>query len=84
MEAFCRDTDVRFERCGKVVVATDEAEIERLEALGDRAKANGVESEMIDRDRLVELEPACAGRAALHDTQEAAWRSSGSTDARWW
>lgn len=66
MEAFCDAHGVRWERCGKVVVATTEEEIPRLKKIAERATANGVAYEWIFPDRLKELEPAAAGLAALH------------------
>src|SRR5690606_33345365 len=36
-KAFCRDNGVPFEVCGKLVVATDELELQRMEALEARA-----------------------------------------------
>jgi L-2-hydroxyglutarate oxidase LhgO len=52
--------------CGKVIVAVSEGELERLAELERRAIANGVEVERVSRGRLHELEPHCAGIAALH------------------
>jgi L-2-hydroxyglutarate oxidase len=66
LEAFCREQGVPFESCGKVVVAVDPPEIPRLEALHERARANGVTCERIGPERLRELEPHAAGVAALH------------------
>ena len=66
MEEFCMEHSVPWDRCGKVVVATSEEEIPRLDRIAERATANGVEFERIDTDRLRELEPAAAGLAALH------------------
>jgi L-2-hydroxyglutarate oxidase len=66
MEAFCEAEDIPFERCGKVVVATHEAELPALRRLGERAMANGVACEPIDAERLAEIEPNAAGIAALH------------------
>jgi L-2-hydroxyglutarate oxidase LhgO len=39
---FCREHDVRHEICGKVVVATSDEEVPRLEELLRRGTANGV------------------------------------------
>ena len=66
LEQFCREHDVPFEICGKVIVATHEAERARLEDLLERGRANGVSCEFIDHDRLRDLEPHAAGIAALH------------------
>jgi L-2-hydroxyglutarate oxidase len=66
LEAFCREHGVAFETCGKVVVAVDERELPMLERIHERARANGVECERIEGERLRELEPHAAGVAALH------------------
>src|SRR5579862_6864371 len=42
LERFCQEHGVRFERCGKVVVATREEEVPRLEELEQRGRANGL------------------------------------------
>ncbi|MEM8668628.1 MAG: L-2-hydroxyglutarate oxidase [Planctomycetota bacterium] len=66
MEAFCDEYAIPWDRCGKVVVATSQEELPRLDAIAERATANGVAYERIDTDQLRELEPAAAGLAALH------------------
>ena len=66
MAEFCRERGIPHEICGKVIVAVDSAEQERLAALAERATRNGVEAERIDARRLAELEPHCAGVEALH------------------
>ena len=66
MEDFCSEHAVAWDRCGKIVVATSEPELSRLENIAERAKLNGVQCERIDSDQLRELEPAAAGIAALH------------------
>src|SRR5579863_2638776 len=43
MMAFCQENSVPHEICGKLVVATDDAEVERLHALQERGTANGLE-----------------------------------------
>src|SRR5579862_3228816 len=66
MYAFCAQRGIPTERCGKVIVAVDEAELPRLDNLHQRGQANGVEGlEMIGPERLKELEPYCAGVRAL-------------------
>ncbi len=62
---FCGEHGVEIRVCGKVVVATREEELPRLHALHTRARANGVEVELIGPGRLAELEPHAAGLAAL-------------------
>jgi L-2-hydroxyglutarate oxidase len=64
--AFCDEQSVPYEVCGKVVVATEPVELPRLDALTERARANGVDVTRLDRSRLRELEPHCEGIAGLH------------------
>ena len=67
MLAFCREEGIPFERCGKVIVALDETELPRLEALYRRGVTNGVQGlEMIGAERLRELEPYTAGIQAIY------------------
>ena len=63
---FCDENEIEYEQCGKVIVATEESELERLHALYERGTANGVEGlEMIGTERLKEIEPHAAGIKAL-------------------
>lgn len=66
MEAFCREHGVPHEVCGKVVVATDGAQVPALDELERRGRANGVDLERVDAARLAELEPHVRGIDALH------------------
>ena len=67
MLEFCREHDIPHERCGKVVVATDESQTGRLRALAERGRANGVPGiREIGPGELAELEPAARGVRALH------------------
>jgi L-2-hydroxyglutarate oxidase LhgO len=66
MVEFCREQGIAHDVCGKVIVATDESQFERLESIFQRGQANGVRCELIGRERLLELEPHCAGLRAIH------------------
>ncbi len=66
MEQFCQEHGIPFEICGKVIVAVDETERERLEAIFQRGRENGVNCELIGAERLREIEPHAAGIAAIH------------------
>lgn len=65
LEQFCATENVRFERCGKVIVAVTEAELPGLEKLLERGKANGVGCTRIGPEQLREIEPHVSGIAAI-------------------
>lgn len=65
--AFCDENSVPYEICGKVVVATRQEELPRLEELHRRGAANGLQGmEMIGPERLKELEPHASGIRGLY------------------
>jgi L-2-hydroxyglutarate oxidase len=66
MEEFCRREGLPYERCGKVIVATREVELPLLDKTLANGTANGVRCERIGPERLREIEPHCAGIAAVH------------------
>ncbi len=66
MEQFCREHSVRYETCGKIIVAVDDSEIPRLENIQQRGVENGVVSHWLDAAGIRELEPHSAGIRALH------------------
>jgi len=69
---FCAEHGVAYDAVGKVIVATDEAELPRLDALLERGRANGVPGlRMIDQDELRSIEPHAAGLRALHSPHTA-------------
>ncbi len=66
LEKFCEQCDIPYDRCGKVIVATDQSQLSRLEKVYQRGIANGIECEKIGKERLSELEPQVSGVAAIH------------------
>ncbi|NUR17064.1 MAG: L-2-hydroxyglutarate oxidase [Dermatophilaceae bacterium] len=67
LRAYCRERGLPYEEVGKVVVALDEVEVQRLDAIEARARANGVPGlRRLDPAALREVEPHAVGRAALH------------------
>ncbi len=66
MQDFCQEHSIAYEVCGKVIVATSESEIPRLEAIHTRGHENGINCRLIDQAELAELEPAAAGLKAIH------------------
>jgi L-2-hydroxyglutarate oxidase LhgO len=66
LERFAGDHGIAFRHPGKLVVALSDDEWPRLEALCERAAANGVEGlEILGPERIRELEPHVAGARAL-------------------
>ncbi len=71
MVAYCREKRVAHEICGKVVVATAEAEVPRLRTLLDRGTQNGLQGlSLLGPDELREIEPGAAGIAAVRVPEE--------------
>jgi L-2-hydroxyglutarate oxidase len=64
-KAFCAEQGIKFENCGKLLVATNERERVRMEALFERAQQNGIAALPIDRAGLMRLEPNITGVGAL-------------------
>jgi len=62
MTAFCREHNLAYQVCGKVIVATSTEETPNLEALLQRGQANGIGGlRLLDREQLREVEPHCGG-----------------------
>src|SRR5438067_6902055 len=66
MEAFCAAEGIEYEICGKVIVATSEAELPALQRIYERGQENGVRCALIEREHLQEIEPNAAGIKAIH------------------
>jgi (S)-2-hydroxyglutarate dehydrogenase len=59
---FCKKNDVKYDLCGKIIVATSEEEIPLLENIYNRGIENGLGGlKKIGRDEIKELEPHCSG-----------------------
>ncbi|MBV8551290.1 MAG: L-2-hydroxyglutarate oxidase [Acidobacteriaceae bacterium] len=73
---FCAEHGIPFEVCGKILVATNDLENQRLDALVERARKNGIEVERLDAAELKRREPNIAGIGGLFV------RSTGIVDYR--
>lgn len=61
------DRGLPYDECGKIVVALEESEENRLEAIFAKATANGVPGvKLIGPEEIREIEPNAVGRRALH------------------
>lgn len=71
MTAFCRDHAIPHEICGKLVVATSDAEIPRLRELMERGHRNGLNRlEWLEPCEFRKIEPHVSGLAALRVPEE--------------
>lgn len=63
---FCTKNDVPFDLCGKIIVATDKAELPLLETLYTRGIQNGLTNlKKINSNELTEIEPHVRGIAGI-------------------
>lgn len=71
MVEFCQQHSIAHEVCGKIVVATGEEEVPRLQNLFERGQQNGLRDlRMLNGQELREIEPHAAGIAAVHVPEE--------------
>lgn len=65
--AYCAERGIAHSRCGKLIVATSEAQRAKLDDIARHAAANGVtDLVLLTADQAQALEPALACVAALH------------------
>ncbi|AJR06138.1 L-2-hydroxyglutarate oxidase [Photobacterium gaetbulicola] len=64
-KAFCIEHHIPFEQCGKLLVATDTAELKRMEALYERCLANEIEVVHLSQEQLKQQEPNISGLGAM-------------------
>ena len=62
---FCDKHDIRYDSCGKMLVATNDVEMERMKALWVRTEANGIEREWLSAEELREREPNIIGLGGI-------------------
>lgn len=72
LKGFCEDRGIRYDECGKLVVAHTEKQRSQLDSILEKSRANGVpDVAVVDRDGIRELEPHCEGIAAIHSPHTA-------------
>ncbi|MFZ5937000.1 hydroxyglutarate oxidase [Pseudomonas putida] len=62
---FCIEHGIAFEVCGKLLVASNDLEVQRMQALYERSQQNGLKVERLDAAALAEREPNIVGKGAL-------------------
>ena len=66
MKQFCDTHGIGWEGCGKVIVATDEREVPRLQTIHERGTANGLKGlTLLSGAEVSEYEPHCRAVRAL-------------------
>lgn len=66
MQVFCDQHDIPYQLCGKVIVATHDKELPKMQDIYERGRANGVDCELISAERCRELEPHARSIGAIH------------------
>lgn len=67
LRAYCADRDIPLLEVGKLVIAADAVEVDRLDAIEERATAAGVpDLRRVGRAGITDVEPHATGVAALH------------------
>ncbi len=68
--SFCREENIPFELCGKVIVATSREELPQLDTIYERGVQNGLtDLKRLNREELLEYEPHVNGIAGIHVPQ---------------
>jgi L-2-hydroxyglutarate oxidase len=62
---FCRERGIAYQQCGKLLVATNDVELARMEALFQRCQQNDPTTSMLGKAQLRAREPAIKGEAAI-------------------
>ncbi|MNC13318.1 L-2-hydroxyglutarate oxidase LhgO [compost metagenome] len=64
-KAFCDKHRIPYDECGKLLVATNDLEMQRMSALWDRTEANGLKREWLSTAQLREREPNIVGMGGI-------------------
>ncbi|MFJ1341176.1 L-2-hydroxyglutarate oxidase [Pseudomonas caricapapayae] len=64
-KAFCTEHKIKFDVCGKLLVASTPLEVQRMHALYERSQQNGLKVEQLDATELQRREPNIVGLGGL-------------------
>jgi len=62
---FCKQHNIPFNQCGKLLVATNGLEVKRMQALYQRCQKNNIEVELLNKQQLKIQEPNITGLGAI-------------------
>ena len=64
---FCKENDIKYEMCGKLIVASKKEDKKALSFLYDRGKKNGILGlKILDKSQIAEFEPHAVGEGAIY------------------
>lgn len=66
LEQFCNENYIPFQQVGKLIVATDLKEEEKLHDIFQRGKANDIKCKILTKKEMLEIEPNVSGLSAIH------------------
>ncbi len=79
---YCREKELPYDECGKLVVAVTPQDVARMDALAERAGENYVPGlRRVGPEEIREIEPHCTGLAALHSPHTAITDYTAITEA---
>ncbi|MCX7833144.1 MAG: L-2-hydroxyglutarate oxidase [Ignavibacteria bacterium] len=59
---FCNENEIKYEICGKIIVATDESELESLNKIYERGTQNGLDNlKILSNNEIKSIEPFATG-----------------------
>jgi len=66
IKAFCREHNIAFDECGKLLVATTAVELQRMAILVERCQQNNIDIDVLNQTQLQEREPNIKGLGAIY------------------
>ncbi len=66
MIEFCKDHNIEYDQCGKLIVATEEEELERMRNLYERGLENKLDVTLLDGEAVRKIEPYVNTVGGIH------------------
>jgi L-2-hydroxyglutarate oxidase len=63
--SFCRQHNIPYDQCGKILVATNTTEVEQMHSLYQRCADNGIDVELLNTEQLQQREPNIVGKGGI-------------------
>lgn len=62
---FCKQHNIPYSQCGKILVATSKDELNRMQSLYERCRKNNIDVSLLSKQELYKLEPDINGLGAI-------------------